>query len=108
MKKSNTRTAVVPIRLTEDERNSLVEAAKGRGLSLSSFVRAIVTNRKLPSAIAPEINRLAYQELARIGNNLNQLVRAVNSGLVKLLDRDILDQLSEQVRNIGLKLLGAR
>jgi len=104
-KKEQIRSAVVPIRLTTDERDSLQITAQSRGLSLSAFVRTIVLGLKLPTATPPEINRRTYLELARIGNNLNQLARAVNSGLVKFLECDTFDKLSEQVRRIGLMLL---
>jgi len=67
-----------------------------------------VLGRKLPLATAPEINRSIYQELGRLGNNLNQLVRAVNSGIVRAVDADLLHQLAAEVRRLGQMLIQGR
>lgn len=105
---AETRSIVVPVRFTEAERNSVKESASVRKLSLSAFIRTIVTGRKLLSPASPEVNRATYQELGRIGNNLNQLVRAIHNGLVTAIDKELLQQLMVEIRSAGVQLLQGR
>ncbi len=63
--------------------------------------------RRLPPPEASEVNRRTYEELARIGNNLNQLVRAVHAKAVAVVDAGLLHQLADAVRRLGLEVLGA-
>jgi len=59
------RAAIVPIRLTEGERDQLAEVARDLGISLSTYVRQVVLSRPLPPRRAvrpiPEVNRERYQ-----------------------------------------------
>ena len=100
------RTAVVPVRLTPDERDRLKELARESKISLSDYVRRTVLSKRLPAKAAPEVNRQTYQELARVGNNLNQVARALNSGQAFGLDPKMLDALCGLVKEIGLQCLG--
>lgn len=100
------RKAVVPIRYTTEERECLYEAARSVGLSLSEFVRRSALKRPLPKASSPEVNRETYRELCRIGNNLNQLMRAIHEGKVDGLDLAQLSELKALVKNIGLQTIG--
>jgi hypothetical protein len=101
-----TRTAVVPVRFTSIERDTLRTAAKGLGLSLSEFIRTVACKRRLPPPSAPEINRRTYEELARLGNNLNQLARAVHTRVETCVDIDLLRQIRDHVRLVALEVLG--
>lgn len=76
------RSCVVPVRLTPDERENLLEIASKHHLSLSELIRRFALRRKLPAAI-PEVNIKTYRELAAIGNNLNQLVRELYIGIFR-------------------------
>ncbi len=70
----------VKIRVTEEQRTRWHAAAAARGVSLSELVRRsldsvrAVRRRHQPRPVDPELLR----ELARIGNNLNQLARWAN------------------------------
>ena len=99
------RSAVVPVRFTQSERDTIKSLAESRRLSLSDFIRTVVLGRKLLPPVAAAINRSVYQELARIGNNLNQLVRAANSGTVTGCDSILLLKVQGEVRNLGFQLL---
>jgi hypothetical protein len=101
------RTAVVPIRFTTGEHKALTSTARNLGISLSQFVRTVACGRRLPKPAAPEINRRTYEELCRIGNNLNQLVRAVHSRMAEVVDLDLLVSLSRLVREVAIEALGA-
>lgn len=67
---------------TMDE--NLRREARARGLGLSEYVRLALSGRRLPKARAsrlagPDV-RAELEALARAGNNLNQIARALNSG----------------------------
>ncbi len=62
------RSAVVPVRFSPEERQSLSEQARNFGVSISEFVRRTALGRKMPPPPPPPINREMYQELSRIGN----------------------------------------
>jgi hypothetical protein len=59
----------------------------------------------LPKPAAPEISRSTYEELCRIGNNLNQLVRAVHNRTVQIVDFELLASLSRLVRPLAIEVL---
>lgn len=69
----------IKLRATAAERARWQALAASRGVSLSELIRASLGGLRLrarrePPPVAPELLR----ELARIGNNLNQLARAAN------------------------------
>ncbi|MCI5038494.1 MAG: hypothetical protein MRY81_02315, partial [Donghicola eburneus] len=65
------------IRLTEAEYDRLRENACN--LKLSDYVRRRLLGKSVPRPI-PEINQLAWAELARTAANLNQLTLHANQG----------------------------
>jgi Bacterial mobilisation protein (MobC) len=100
------RNVVVPIRFTTDERAQLYEQARPYRVSLSEFVRRAVLKRRMPVAAAPEVNRETYRELCRIGNNVNQLARAVDEGRAPGVDPKLLVELQRIVKEVGLQCVG--
>jgi hypothetical protein len=74
------RTAIVPVRLTEAERDQLAEVARDLGISVSTYLRQVVLSRPLPPRRAvrpiPEINRETYHALGKVGADLNVISRA--------------------------------
>lgn len=71
------RDKVVPVRLTAAERLSLGEKAIAAGVSISSLIRRAALDMKL-KVRPPKLDADAMRQLAAIGNNLNQLARALN------------------------------
>jgi hypothetical protein len=73
------RTAIVPVRLTEGERDQLAEVARDLGISLSTYVRQAVLSRPLPTRRAvrpiPEVNRETYHALGRLAADVNAMAR---------------------------------
>ncbi len=103
------RKAVVPIRFSDEERALLYAQANAVGLSLSEFVRRSALKRRLPPPAASEVNRATYQELCRIGNNVNQALRAIHERKLTGVDRATLSLFSELrglVKDIGMQVLG--
>lgn len=69
----------IKLRASAAERARWQALAASRGVNLSELIRASLSGLRLrtrrePPPVAPELLR----ELARIGNNLNQLARAAN------------------------------
>ncbi|WP_299656840.1 MobC family plasmid mobilization relaxosome protein [uncultured Jannaschia sp.] len=70
----------IKIRVTEEQRSRWHATAEARGVSLSELVRhgldgvRAIRRRHQPRSVDPDLLR----ELARIGNNLNQLARWAN------------------------------
>jgi hypothetical protein len=74
------RTAILPVRLTEAERDQLAEVVRDLGLSLSTYMRQVVLSRPLPPRRAvrpiPEVNRDTYHALGKLGVDLAAIARA--------------------------------
>lgn len=72
----------IGIRLKGEERRALNEAARARGTSPANWVRAlaIVHLARKPQWNTAELSELreVFKELRRIGNNVNQIARALN------------------------------
>ncbi len=68
-------TLVKPIRFAPDEWTKIEERAKLVALPPSAYVRQTALGYRLSS----RINERAIAQLARVGNNLNQLARVANT-----------------------------
>ena len=63
----------------------------------------------MPPPPTSQVNRETYQELCRIGNNVNQLVRQIHEGKVKWVDASVSElfrELQVQIKAVGLQTLG--
>src|SRR5712691_11876653 len=73
------RAAIVPVRLTEGERDQLADVARDLGLSVSTYMRQVVLSRPLPPRRAvrpiPEVNRETYHALGGLAANVNAIAR---------------------------------
>lgn len=69
-------TERITFRLSANERNSLEEKAKERGLKLSLLCRLIVMRRKIPDR-SPQTLQW-FRELMGMQNNLNQIAHHLN------------------------------
>ena len=93
------RKKEIKIRLSATEHAALVQK-RGR-MRLASWMRTTCLDG-MPAAI-PKINVQALAELHRIGSNLNQIARSVNSGS----DATNLHELRAQVSDLRATLAGA-
>lgn len=100
------RQKMLTIRLTENEHRMLRERADMIGLSLGGFVRKRALGKAGPrskrqaSADRHELRRLKG-ELGRVGNNINQIAYALNSG-EELLPNELEDAIAELAEINGL------
>lgn len=100
------RPAKLTVRLAADDAEGLSSAAAEMGLTPNAWVAALVRSRlrsKPTFARAEEIAVIAVQgELRRIGVNVNQIARALNTAVMegKVLDLEIayLDDLRTELR----------
>lgn len=93
-RKPNRRTETIAFRVSREQRDRLEEGAIEAGMTLSGYLSALLDKRithlrarlaemhePAPApqqmALPPDVAR----ELSRIGNNINQMAHAINSGL---------------------------
>lgn len=69
------RTKVTMLRLTEDEKDQAVKRAKNEGMTLSSYIRKSILAERFVS----KADIQTAFELKKIGTNLNQLAKHVNT-----------------------------
>lgn len=69
-----------PVRVTDEERKGIQEAAAGAGLSVSRFLARTVIERRYPPTLREreEIFRLRFL-LEKAGTNLNQVAHRLNA-----------------------------
>ena len=72
------RSAEVKFHVTPEVKERLQNEAKAAGVDLATYCREKVLTGKTPRRVPPEI-LAAIAELARQGNNLNQLARIANA-----------------------------
>lgn len=72
------RTRRIPVRVTPKEFEQLKEMASSEGMSVSNLMRSKTLYRRLPRRVT-DVARETYLELGKIGTNINQLVKALNT-----------------------------
>ena len=93
-----TKTSIIPFRVTPEERAWIEEQSYGNYRRISDFVRDCVFEKNI--VIVKGLDEFSL-ELRRIGNNLNQLTRAVNAGIVRAVD---LTETKEEVEKLWQSL----
>ena len=77
------------VKITVEENDILLTELKKHNLTFSNYARAKILNQKIKSKIT---NELIF-EVSKIGNNLNQISKYVNTE--KALDFQVLEKLIE-------------
>src|SRR5512132_4623424 len=99
------RTAIVPVRLTEGERDQLAEVARDLGTSLSTYLRQAALSRPLPLRRAvrpiPEVNRETYHALGRLAADVNVMARRMAERRREPGAADVLEALELVTRFLG-------
>ncbi|MFP4410654.1 plasmid mobilization protein [Coleofasciculus sp.] len=80
MSRPKIRTQQQKVWLTPSEKKTWKRKAAQAGLSVNEFIRRCVERRQLKTS-QPPINLDTARELGRIGVNLNQQVRAMNTAI---------------------------
>ena len=76
------RGRTVGVRVTEAEVEELQERAQGARLSVGAYLRRRALGQRVRSAVERRLGAAEMRELNRIGVNLNQMARALNSRAV--------------------------
>jgi hypothetical protein len=108
------RTIAWSVRFATDECDQLREKAYCAHTSVSEYIRRASLARKvieLPPP--PAVNIQTYRELSSIGNNLNQLVAAVNRAVLMGQDVNVdqsklsklIDGLQQTIKEVQVQLL---
>lgn len=89
--------------ITEAEFGFMKQESSSRSITLSKLLRALihahVTNSRVELPHPRATNAEALRELTRIGNNLNQLTRQANTGVVPIG--------AQELRRVLAAVLGA-
>ncbi len=83
------------VRMTNDEHMCLTELAKKADLSFSRFLVESGLTGKAPTSEDRRQRERAILQLARVGNNLNQIARQLNAQRGALSSREIEESLTE-------------
>lgn len=76
------RVITYPVRFASDEYEAVKAKAEKSGLTACEFIRRSAIGRQIRSPKSvPEINRSTYHYLGNVANNLNQLVKALNTAV---------------------------
>lgn len=85
-------------RFSDAEYAALKDEAALRGMTVSRLMRVIagthLTGRRSALPHPQDDNHALVRELARIGNNLNQLAKQANTGLVTVSEPELLSHLA--------------
>lgn len=99
---STAKTEILRFRVTPEERVKIERRALGSCRTISRYLRDCALGKEI--VVVPGADSVA-EELRRIGNNLNQIARAVNSGGVHAVD---LSETAEGVRRVWQSLNSLR
>lgn len=104
MAEEDKRRHMVTVRFCADEHAQLVAASKKSGESISDLIRKTAAGIVIQER-TPAINDDLLVELSKQGNNLNQIARAINSGVYKT---EHAPGILESLRSISASLLAIR
>ncbi|MDA3817340.1 MAG: MobC family plasmid mobilization relaxosome protein [Prolixibacteraceae bacterium] len=88
--------------VTDEEKERILKKAKG-SQSLSDFLRKIALKGRVIHPV-PAIDRTTFTELNRIGNNLNQIARHLNSAEANIFHKRTKKELQERLTYFDEKL----
>lgn len=95
------RLQVIEVRVSASEQAQLIKRARQSGLPLSTYLRRMGLDGRIIAPPAIE-NIEAYRTLGRLGQLLNQALRAVHQGRARNLPPGLLLTLERRVRELAL------
>lgn len=100
------RNCIMKFRATEEERDRIMKKVDASDLSISEYLRRCALGKQIVA-----VNGLddVARELRAIGNNLNQITRAVNSGYIQAVNlqetEEVLGQLWQSLNSLQQSVL---
>ena len=98
MKSKEPKTEILRTRVSPEEREQIEYKALSSYRTVSRYLRDVALDK--PIVVINGVDELA-DELRRIGNNLNQITRAVNAGMISAVD---LNETREELKKIWQSL----
>lgn len=104
------RNVAVTVRMTEEEKNKFDELVKKSRLSQSDFFIKTALQKKIYDVGIKNDLRSVQHELSKIGTNINQIAKNLNSNIYSGADKDVremtesLENLQDDFRKIILKI----
>ena len=95
------RPSPLTVRLSERQRQLIRGKAKAAGMSVNGFVLASALGSDYRPPMNPELTRVLLalnRELTAQGNNLNQIARQLNAGIVLPGQESILGALAQSIQ----------
>ena len=95
------RNCILKFRATEEEKDRIMKKVDASDLSISEYLRRCALEKQIVA-----VNGLddVARELRAIGNNLNQITRAVNSGYIQEVNlqetEEVLGQLWQSLNSL--------
>ena len=100
------RNCIMKFRATEEEKDRIIKKVDASDLSISEYLRRCALDKHV--IVMEGADRIAH-ELRAIGNNLNQVTRAVNSGYIQAVDlqetEEVLGQLWQSLNSLQQSVL---
>ncbi len=100
------RNCIMKFRATEEEKDRIMKKVEASDLNISEYLRRCALDKKIVA-----VNGLddVARELRAIGNNLNQITRAVNSGYIQAVNlqetEEVLGQLWQLLNSLQQSVL---
>ena len=95
------RNCIMKFRATEEEKAVIMRKVIDAGMNISEYLRSAALDKSVMNISG--LDELAH-ELRAIGNNLNQITRAVNSGYVQAIKlqetEEVLGQLWQSLNSL--------
>lgn len=88
------KTERIEFRVTPEEKIKILNKCKEAEMNISGFL--IESSDKCEITVIPGLKEIVY-ELNKIGNNVNQLTKKVNQGILKCVN---LDEVKMELENI--------
>ncbi len=88
--------------VTDEEKERILKKARG-SQNLADYLRKIALKGKVIHPV-PAIDRTTFTELNRIGNNLNQIARHLNSAEANIFHKRTKKELQERLTYLNEKL----
>ncbi|WP_254446787.1 plasmid mobilization relaxosome protein MobC, partial [Dolichospermum sp. UHCC 0259] len=89
--------------LTSQEKEQVRQMAAENSLTMAELFRAKTIKNRLPRRVT-KVAGQTYWELGKIGNNLNQIAKAINTSVLMgepvVVDRGLLEQVRNLVRQV--------
>ena len=98
MNEKENKSVLISFRVTPEEKAWIEEHSYGHYRRISDFVRDCIFKKEIVNIDGAD--EIAH-ELRRIGNNLNQLTRAVNAGMAQVVD---LENTKQEVQKVWQSL----